>query len=197
MNRDQTVAVAPNKAMHFQLTPIAGVFEVKADWYHDNRGTFGRVFCQREFAAQGLSPMPVQSNLSTNPRRGTVRGLHIQARPHEEAKLVCCVAGKIFDVALDLRPQSATYGRYHAVELDRHSGRMLFLPEGCAHGYQTLEDDSTVIYHVSAFHNPAAERGVRWNDPMIGIPWPISTEAIVSERDRHLPSFEDYQTQTA
>jgi len=180
--------------MNFQATPIEGVFEVQTDWYRDVRGTFGRIFCQREFSAHGLTTNLVQCNLSNNPQRGTLRGLHLQAGPHQEAKLVCCVAGSIFDVALDLRSNSPTYGRHYVAELRAGEGRMLYIPEGCAHGYQTLENNSSMMYYVSAFHEPAAERGVRWNDPAINVRWPLADEAIVSERDQHLPLLADYQT---
>ena len=173
--------------MKFYPTPIADVVEVQVDWHRDERGSFGRVFCRRKFVRHGLNAEFVQCNFSSNPRSGTLRGFHLQLKPHLEAKLVQCVSGRIYDVALDLRPGSATYGLYHAVELVAGEGRMLYLPEGCAHAYQTLEDQSSIVYHVSAYYERTAECGVRWNDPSVGVPWPLAATAIVSERDRALP----------
>lgn len=177
--------------MQFQPTPIAGVLEVSIDWYRDERGRFGRTFCLDEFAGHGLVKL-VQCNTATNPRRGTVRGFHMQAKPHEEAKLVQCVAGRMLDVALDLRPNSPTYGKHHAVELSAESGRMLFVPENCGHAYQTLEDETSLVYYVSAAYARDSERGVFWNDPAIGVNWPIK-DVIVSERDQQLPRLADFR----
>jgi dTDP-4-dehydrorhamnose 3,5-epimerase len=152
------------------------------------------MFCRREFGARGLVTEIAQSNVSHSPRRGTLRGFHIQVKPHEEIKIVQCVAGRIFDVALDLRRASPTFGRFHALELSAGNGCMLYIPEGCAHAYQTLEDHSVVVYHVSMFYAPAAERGVRWNDPKIDVPWPSVRDVILSQRDRDLPLLAEYRS---
>jgi dTDP-4-dehydrorhamnose 3,5-epimerase len=178
--------------MQFRSTAIAGVVEVLVDWQCDERGAFGRTFCQDEFRAHALMTRVAQSSLSSNLRRGTLRGIHLQAKPHEEAKLVQCVAGRIYDVAVDLRAGSPTYGRYHAVELAAGEGRLLYVPEGCGHGFQTLMDHSAVFYEISTFYAPAAQAGVRWNDPAIGVPWPLPAEAIVSARDNALPMLQDF-----
>ncbi|MBV9634628.1 MAG: dTDP-4-dehydrorhamnose 3,5-epimerase [Methylobacteriaceae bacterium] len=178
--------------MHFTPTPLADVFEISTQWHEDERGAFGRTFCAREFAAHGLATGFVQCSFSRNRRRATLRGLHLQADPQHEAKLIYCTTGRIFDVAVDLRPGSSTFGRFHAVELVGGEGRMLYIPEGCAHGFQTLQDNSDVIYHISAFYEPGATRGVRWDDPALGIAWPLPDAAIISARDRALPSLADY-----
>jgi dTDP-4-dehydrorhamnose 3,5-epimerase len=179
--------------LQFESTSIAGLYVVEGDLFRDNRGSFGRMFCRREFAARGLASEIVQCNVSHSPSRGILRGFHIQAAPHQEAKLVRCVAGRIFDVALDLRRASPTFGRFFAVELSGRDERMVYIPEGCAHAYQTLEDDTIIVYQVSAFHELAAERGVKWNDPDVAVPWPLTENIILSERDQNLPSLADYR----
>ena len=176
--------------MRFDATAIEGVLEVSIEWHREERGGFGRTFDANDFAAYGLAKL-VQCSVSTNVKRGTVRGFHLQVRPHEEVKLVQCVAGRLLDVALDLRPNSATYGKHHAVELTAESGRMLLIPEGCAHAFQTLEDATSLVYYISAPYKPDSGRGVLWNDPAIGVVWPIK-DAILSERDCKLPRLEDY-----
>ena len=177
--------------MKFESTPIEGIVEVVIEWHRDVRGSFGRTFCAAEFASHGLIPKVAQCNLSTNPRRGTVRGFHLQLEPHEEAKLVQCLTGRVFDVALDLRPGSLTYGRHHTVELSAEAGRMLFIPEGCAHAFQTLEDATSLLYYISTPYHPESATGVLWNDPAIGVKWPIA-EVIVGERDSSLPRLEAF-----
>lgn len=174
--------------MIFTPTLIPGVLLVDLDRREDERGFFARAWCAREFAAQGLSASLAQCSLSRNRRRGTLRGLHYQAEPHGEDKLVRCVRGSLYDVALDLRPGSPTYLRHVAVELTAADGRAVFIPRGCAHGFQTLVDDTDVYYQMSAFHVPEAARGVRWNDPAFGIPWPIPTP-LLHPRDRDYPDF--------
>jgi dTDP-4-dehydrorhamnose 3,5-epimerase len=178
--------------MRFTKTAIDGVVEVTIDWRRDERGGFGRVFCTEEFAEHGLTSHLAQCSVSSNLRRGTVRGFHLQAKPDAEAKLVQCVAGRLFDVALDLRPGSATYGKHHATELSPESGRMLFIPEGCGHAFQTLEDATSLIYYISSPYRPESARGVAWDDPAIGVTWPVE-DAILSERDRTLPRLKDFQ----
>jgi dTDP-4-dehydrorhamnose 3,5-epimerase len=178
--------------MRFQPTPIAGVVEISVDWQQDARGSFGRTFCCDEFAAQGLNPKLAQCSISRNSSARTVRGFHLQAKPHEEAKLVQCIAGRMLDVALDLRTGSPTYGRHHAVELSAQEGKMLYIPEGCAHGFQTLENDTAIMYYISTNYEPAAGRGVRWDDPALNVVWPFTLDVVVNERDRALPLLDDY-----
>jgi dTDP-4-dehydrorhamnose 3,5-epimerase len=173
----------------FRETAVAGVWIVDPEPHTDERGFFARTWCAREFAERGLSARFVQASVSHNPRRGTLRGLHYQAAPHAEAKLVRCTRGAVYDVALDLRPGSPTYRRHVAVVLDARSHRALYIPEGCAHGFQTLEDDTDVLYQMSAFHAPEAARGVRWDDPAFAIPWPAA-ERLISARDRAYPDFD-------
>lgn len=174
--------------MTFAPTPLAGVFVVELDPRADDRGFFARSFCREEFAAHGLRTDVAQCNVSHNRRRGTLRGMHFQVAPSTEAKLVRCTRGAIYDVALDLRPGSATYRQWMAAELGADPGnrRMLYIPEGCAHGFQTLEDDSEVSYVMFGAYAPEHARGARWDDPAFGIAWPIATP-IVSERDRSFP----------
>lgn len=178
--------------MRFNRTAIEGVVEVAIDWHRDERGGFGRVFCAEEFAVHGLIVNFAQCSISSNLRRGTVRGFHLQGAPYAEAKLVHCVAGRLFDVALDLRPESATYGKHHVAELSPESGRMLFIPEGCAHAFQTLEDATSLVYYISLPYHPECASGVAWDDSAIGVAWPVK-DAILSERDRSLPRLEDFR----
>jgi dTDP-4-dehydrorhamnose 3,5-epimerase len=175
--------------MIFRETSLPGVWVIEPERLGDERGFFARTWCRREFEARGLNPDAVQCNVSWNARRGSVRGLHYQAPPHAEAKLVRCTRGAIWDVAVDLRPESATFKRWTAVELTADNRLALYVPEGCAHGFQTLADDTEVFYQMSALHQPSAERGVRWDDPALAIPWPIASVTL-SERDRALPVLE-------
>ena len=152
------------------------------------RGFFARAFCQKEFAALGLKPVIAQANVAYNFKKGTLRGMHYQASPHEEAKLVRCTRGAIYDVIVDLRPSSASFTRYVTVVLSEDNGRAMYIPEGCAHGYQTLADDSEVLYQMSAVYVPSHSRGVRWDDPAFGIEWPPDDRTI-TDRDRNYPDF--------
>jgi dTDP-4-dehydrorhamnose 3,5-epimerase len=154
----------------------------------DERGFFARTFCQREFEAQGRSFRPVQCSTSFNARRHTLRGLHYQADPPGEDKLVRCTRGAIFDVAVDLRPESSTFLRVVTVTLSPDNGRQLFIPRGCAHGFLTLAEDAEVEYMMTEFFVPEAARGVRWNDPMLAIAWPAPPE-VLSDRDHHWPDL--------
>ena len=172
--------------MIFRATELADVWVIEPERHVDARGFFARTWCRREFETRGLNPGVVQCNVSWNAMRGSVRGLHYQTAPHAEAKLVRCTRGAIWDVAVDLRPASPTFQRWTAVELTADNRHALYIPEGCAHGFQTLADDTEVFYQMSAFHEPAAERGVRWNDPTLAIRWPLETAAL-SDRDRTLP----------
>jgi dTDP-4-dehydrorhamnose 3,5-epimerase len=177
--------------MRFVETEIAGVVVVELEERVDERGSFARTWCRDEMSSAGLAGELAQCSLSRNRRAGTLRGLHLQHPPHEEAKLVRCTRGAIFDVAVDLRPGSPTRGRWVGAELDPDSGRALYVPEGCAHGFQTLVDESDVSYMISTPYAPDAAVGVRWDDPLLAIAWPEPQgERTISERDRALPGYE-------
>jgi dTDP-4-dehydrorhamnose 3,5-epimerase len=169
--------------LKFLQTPLAGAFVVEVERLGDERGFFARSFCQEEFRKHGLRPAVAQCNVSWNRSRGTLRGLHFQAAPHPEAKVVRCTRGAIWDVAVDLRQDSATHLQWHAVELSAENRRALYVPEGFAHGFQTLADDTEVLYQMSDSYYPDLARGVRWDDPKLGITWPLP-DPILSERDR-------------
>jgi dTDP-4-dehydrorhamnose 3,5-epimerase len=175
-------------AVIFHETDIPGAWVIDLEYRADSRGFFARAFCAREFEAHGINATVVQCNLSYSHARGTLRGMHYQLAPQAEAKLVRCTAGAIFDVIVDLRPGSAAYCRWYGVELTASNRRMLYAPEGCAHGYLTLVDGTDVFYQVSAYYAPEAERGVRWNDSAFGIRWPFEP-SVISERDRAHPDF--------
>lgn len=172
--------------MHFAKTNIPGAVVIDPAPHADARGRFMRAWCLKEFAEHGIVFDPVQANLGFSTKRGTVRGMHFQEAPAREAKLVRCTRGAMFDVVLDLRPDSPSYGNWHGVELSGDNGRMLYLPEGCAHGYQTLQPDTEMHYMTSAFYTPAAAKGVRFDDPAFGIAWPLGVTEI-SEQDRNWP----------
>lgn len=174
--------------MRFTRTEINGAFVVDLEPITDERGFFARSFCRREFVTHGLSPELAQCNVSLNRRRGTLRGMHWQTAPHEEAKLVRCTRGMLHDVIIDLRPGSTTYGQHTAVRLSAENRRMLYVPEGCAHGFLTLEDDTEVLYQMSSPYAPESARGVRYNDPAFGVLWPAEV-ATISERDRSYPDW--------
>lgn len=174
--------------MTFTPTPVAGAFVVDLQRLEDERGFFARSFCQDEFRKQGLDPRLAQCNVSFNRKRGTLRGLHYQAAPHEEAKLVRCTQGAIWDVAVDLRHDSPSFKRWYGVELSAENRRALYVPGGCAHGFQTLSDDAEVLYLMSEFYHPESARGLPWDDPAIAIRWPLP-EPILSERDRSFARF--------
>ena len=177
--------------MRFLQTPLAGVWVIELDRLGDERGWFARSFDAEEFRARGMNPAVVQCNTSFNARRGTLRGMHYQADPHGESKLVRCVRGSIFDVAVDLRRDSATFLQWHGVELSAESSDALYIPAGLAHGFQTLTDDCEVLYKMGHRYVPEAARGVRWDDPAFAIDWPpASGERIISERDASYADFE-------
>lgn len=163
----------------------------------DERGFFARGWCRRELEARGLVAGVVQANIAFTVRRGTIRGLHYQIAPFEEAKIVRCVRGAVWDAIVDLRPDSATYGQWLGVELTAANRRQLYVPKGCAHGYQTLTDDCEVLYFVSEFYAPTAERGIRWNDPAFAITWPIRDGLEVSAKDRGWADFRVDSASTA
>lgn len=175
--------------MTFHKTKLPGVFEIHLEPTSDDRGFFARSWCQREFESHGLNPRLVQCNVSLNSRKGTLRGIHLQTEPKAEAKVVRCTAGAIYDIALDLRPESKTYKNWFATVLSAENRHMLYVPEGCAHGFLTLEDNTEVFYQMSEFYHPESARGVRWNDPAFQIAWPEKVE-VISERDRTYPDFE-------
>jgi len=174
--------------MIFTPTPIPGAFVVDPERFADERGFFARSFCQREFGAQGLTTEWAQTNISFNRERHTLRGMHWQAEPHHEAKLVRATAGAVFDVILDLRPDSPAYKRHFSVELSAENRRMLYVPPLCAHGFLTLAPATELLYYISKFFEPAAGRGVRFDDPAFAIPWPAAP-AVINERDRTYPDF--------
>jgi dTDP-4-dehydrorhamnose 3,5-epimerase len=175
--------------MVFTLTDIEGVLAIDVEKQEDERGFFARSWCRRDFSAHGISAEFAQSSVSFNRSRGTLRGLHYQAAPHEETKLVRCTQGVIYDVIVDLRPSSSTFLRHVGVVLSADNHRALYVPEGCAHGFLTLSDDVEVLYHMSQFYEPAAALGVRWDDPQFGISWPEPVR-IIAERDRTYPDFQ-------
>jgi dTDP-4-dehydrorhamnose 3,5-epimerase len=172
----------------FTETKLAGAFVIEVERHTDERGFFARTFCQQEFEAHGLKAEVAQCNVSFNKRKGTLRGMHYQAAPFAEAKLVRCTSGSIYDVIIDLRPSSATFKQYFAVELSAENPRMLYIPEGFAHGFQTLQDDTEVFYQMTQQYSAEHARGVRWNDPAFGIEWPEG-ERIIIERDQNYPDF--------
>ena len=174
--------------MKFAETPLSGSFLIELEPRQDSRGMFARTFCRREFASYGLNTEIVQCNLSFNHKRGTLRGLHYQAAPFLEVKIVRCSRGRIFDVIVDLRPDSPTHLKWFGAELSADDRKMLYIPECFAHGYQTLEDNSGIFYMVTQFYCPDHERGIRWNDPLLGIIWPIGGP-ILSPRDAGYPDI--------
>ena len=174
--------------MKFDSTPLPGAFVITPERLHDERGWFARTFSRSDFEERGLNPNVLQCNLSSSSRRGTLRGMHYQKPPHAEAKLVRCARGAIYDVIVDLRPSSPAYRRHFGVRLDPTDDRMLYVPEGCAHGFLTLEDDTLVFYQMSHVYEPSAAAGVRWNDPAFGIKWPFAP-TVMAERDRNYPDF--------
>lgn len=174
--------------MKFTETSLGGAFLIDLEPIVDERGFFARAWCQKEFEQHGLNVDLKQCNISFNRKRGTVRGMHYQMAPYEEDKLVRVTRGAIYDVIIDLRPFSPTYKKWTGVELTSETYRMLYVPKGFAHGFQTLVDDSEIFYQMSEFYAPEYNRGLRWNDPMFEIHWPIE-EKIVSPKDRGYPDF--------
>jgi dTDP-4-dehydrorhamnose 3,5-epimerase len=176
--------------MRFLETDIPGGYVLELEQYVDERGSFSRIWCADELAAHGLAAGLAQCSISRSDRAGTLRGMHYQRAPHEEAKIVRCTRGAIFDVIVDLRPGSPTYAEWFGVELEAERGSALYVPEGCAHGFQTLVDDTEVLYLISHRYEPAAATGVRWNDPAFAIAWPPSVTRTISERDLSWPDLE-------
>jgi dTDP-4-dehydrorhamnose 3,5-epimerase len=175
--------------MIFRETELAGVFEITPELRRDERGFFARSWCRKELEAQGLNSRLEQCSISFNLRKGTLRGIHWQIEPFEETKIVRCTQGAIYDVAVDLRKGSPTYKKWTAVTLSAAKRNMLYIPDGCGHGFITLQDETEVSYQISEFYKPESTRGVRWNDPAFGIVWPLPAE-VISERDRTYQDFE-------
>lgn len=174
--------------MKFITTRFAGLYVIEPELLMDERGFFARTWCKREFSERGLNPELVQCNVSFNKRAGTLRGMHHQVAPHEEAKLVRCTAGGIYDVVIDLRPESRTYKLWLAVELTAENRKMIYIPEGFSHGFLTLQNNTEVFYQMSTFYAPACARGVRYDDPAFAVQWPMEV-AVISDKDTQYPDF--------
>jgi dTDP-4-dehydrorhamnose 3,5-epimerase len=177
--------------MIFKETKLKGAYLIEIEPIEDERGFFARSFCVKEFKECGLNPNIAQCNISYNEKKGTLRGMHYQVAPHEEVKLVRCTMGAIYDVIIDLRPDSSTFKQWIGVELTKENHQMLYIPEGFAHGFQTLEDHTEVFYQTSEFFHPECSMGVRWNDPAFGIEWPAG-ERIISPRDQGYLEFGNF-----
>ena len=177
-----------NFKLKFKSTKFKNLFIIEIEPIEDDRGFFARIWDRKIFQDNGLNYDFVQSSISYNFKKGTLRGLHYQIKPYEEAKLVDCIKGKIFDVVIDLRSDSQTYLQSFEIELNSKDNKILFIPEGFAHGFQTLEDETEVFYHTSQFYSPIAEKGIKWDDPKFGINWPYDVTSI-SEKDQNLNYF--------
>jgi dTDP-4-dehydrorhamnose 3,5-epimerase len=175
--------------MIFRATPLSGAFLIDLSKFEDERGFFAHTWSASEFARHGLESRMVECSVSWNTKRGTLRGMHYQAAPHGQAKLVRCTKGSIFDVIVDLRRASPTFQQWIGVELTAVNRRMLYIPDGFAHGFQTLEDETEVFYQMSSPYVPASGRGVRWNDPAFGIAWPQPDGPIINQRDNNYPDL--------
>ncbi|MBD3291232.1 dTDP-4-dehydrorhamnose 3,5-epimerase [candidate division KSB1 bacterium] len=175
--------------MIFRETELPGAFIIKPELMEDERGFFARTWCQREFREHGLNPNLAQCNISYNRKKGTLRGMHFQLPPHEEAKCVRCTKGTIYDVIIDLRSDSDTFMQWIAVELSEQNRKTLYIPEGFAHGFQTLTDDTEIFYQMSEFYAPGSAGGIRWNDPQFNIDWKGEV-SVISEKDKNLPDFD-------
>lgn len=175
--------------MKFTQTPLSGVYRIELEKKVDERGFFARTWCVNEFTEHGLNTNFVQQNMSLTLKKGTLRGMHFQKAPHSETKVVRCTRGRIFDVIIDLRPESPTHKKWFGIELSKENCKMLYIPEGFAHGFVTLERNCEVSYLVTAFYSPQAESGVRYNDPVFGIKWPIQVTTI-SNKDMSFPDYD-------
>jgi dTDP-4-dehydrorhamnose 3,5-epimerase len=180
--------------VRFVPTSLTGVYVIEQERHMDERGFFARTWCADEFAEHGLEPNLAQCSVSFNPHRGTLRGLHYQAPPFAEAKLVRCSRGALFDVAVDLRPDSPTFRKWVGSELTEENGRALYVPRGFAHGFLTLADATEVAYQISRPHAPEAARGIRWDDPFHGVAWPERVR-VIGSRDRDYPDVDVGQLQ--
>ncbi|MHC4488048.1 MAG: dTDP-4-dehydrorhamnose 3,5-epimerase [Planctomycetota bacterium] len=177
--------------MIFCETGINGAFTIEIEKITDNRGFFARKWCKKEFETKGLNTHFVQANMSYNKKNGTIRGMHYQVAPCEEVKIIRCTKGAIYDVIIDLRLHSSTYKKWIGVELTEDNYRMLYVPEGFAHGFQTLTDDTQVFYQVSQYYSPECEKGVRWDDPAFKIEWPETKERIISDKDQMWSDYKE------
>ena len=175
--------------MKFTETGLDGAFVIETEPHLDERGFFARAWCRREFEEAGIRINFVQANIAFSQNKGTLRGMHFQKAPNVEAKFLRCIRGSIFDVIIDLRPNSSTFKKWFGIELTADAHKMVFIPEGFAHGYLTTKDDTEVFYLVSAFYTPDAEGGVRWDDPALGVKWPMTGNLIISEKDKNWPDF--------
>lgn len=182
------VLVCKGKRVIFHKTALPGTYVLDLEKLEDQRGFFARVWCAKEFAAHGLSTDLAQANIGFSRTSGTLRGMHYQGAPYGETKLVRCTMGAIYDVVVDLRPASPTYKHWIGVELTADNRQMLYIPEGCAHGYQTLVDNSEIFYQASQFYAPAFAQGVRYNDPAFGIQWPLAVQ-VISDTDANWPTY--------
>jgi dTDP-4-dehydrorhamnose 3,5-epimerase len=176
--------------MKFRETNLEGAYIIEIEKLSDDRGFFARSWCRKEFEAQGLSPDLVQANVSYSYKKGTIRGMHYQIAPYQESKLIRCTRGAIYDVIIDLRPDSPTYKQWTGVELTVDNYTMFFVPKDFAHGFQTLTDETEIAYQVSQFYTPGSEKGIRYNDPNFNIQWPLEV-TIISDKDRAWPDFKD------
>ena len=174
--------------MRFIETKLQGAYIIELERMEDERGYFARAWCQKEFQKYDLKTKIAQCNYSFNHKKGTLRGMHYQVKPYEEVKMVRCIQGKILDVIIDLRKNSDTYKEWIGVELSQNNNRMLYVPEGFAHGYQTLEDNAGVFYQVTEFYQPGSEKGIRWNDSIFNIHWPLEV-AVISQKDKNHPNY--------
>ena len=177
--------------MKFQETKVKGAFVIEPEPFEDDRGYFNRAFCAREFEQAGLLTNIVQANMAGSRDKGTLRGMHYQVSPYEETKIFRCIKGAVFDVVLDVRPDSPSYGEWYGVELTPENRKMLYVPGGCAHGYLTLKDNTEVYYLVSEYYQPDAERGIRWNDPRFNIEWPLTENLTLSDKDKAWPDYSE------
>ena len=174
--------------MIFTETKLKGAYVLDIEKLEDERGFFARSWCRREFESHSLNPQLVQCNISFNSHKGTMRGMHYQVKPFEEAKLIRCTMGSIYDAIVDIRPDSPSFKQYLGIILTPRNYKMLYVPEGFAHGFLTLEDNTEVFYQMSEFYAPDHARGFRWNDPVFGIEWPANVQ-VISDRDRDYPDF--------
>ena len=173
--------------MKFIETKLKGAYVIEIEPISDNRGFFARSWCQQEFRDRGLNPNLVQCNISFNTKKGTLRGMHYQCKPHEEAKLVRCTRGSIYDVIIDIRDDSSTFKQWFAVELGADNRKMLYIPEGFAHGFLTLEDNTEIFYQMSDFYHSDTSKGIRWDDPAFAIQWHVTDQPIISAKDLSYP----------
>ncbi len=174
--------------MIFKETKLRGSFIIELEKINDDRGFFARAFCKKEFETHGLISNFVQSNISYNIKKNTIRGIHYQVAPFQEIKLGRCTKGAMYDIIIDLRPESSTYKQWIGVELNTYNSKMIYIPEGFAHGYQALMDNTEFFYHTSQFYSPEHERGIRWDDPLFAIEWPIDVN-VITDKDRNWPDY--------